>query len=152
MRSFQAAWESGCNENIKRKSDEDFAKRTPDAQTTFIFVTPRKWTKKKEWCDEKRSLGSWRDVRAYDSADLEEWLELAPAVDIWLAHEIGLKPLGVCDLATHWKNLAASLRLPLAPSFVLTDRKEAATKFREWLRGTSSAIAVEAPSPPLRYD
>lgn len=143
----QAAWESGCNENIKRKAEEDFAKRKPDAKATFIFVTPRKWTKKKDWCDEKRKPSSWLDVRAYDSADLEEWLELAPAVDIWLAHEIGLKPAGVCDLATHWKNLAASLRLPLAPSFVLTDRKEAATKFREWLHGTPSAIAVEAPSP-----
>lgn len=142
-----AAWEAGCNENINREADEDFAKRTPDAQSTFIFVTPRKWTKKKDWCDEKRKLGSWLDVRVHDSADLEEWLELAPAVDIWLAHGIGLKPPGVCDLATHWKNLAASLRLPLAPSFVLTDRKEAATKFRDWLRGTPSAIAIEAPSP-----
>ena len=142
-----AAWEIGCDKGIKGKAEDDFAKRTPNAQTTFVFVTPRKWTKKQDWCDEKRKLGLWSDVLTYDSADLEEWLELAPAVDIWLAHEIGLKPPGVCDLATHWKNLAASLRLPLTPSFALTDRKEAATKFREWLRGTPSALAVEAPSP-----
>ncbi|MBI2926168.1 MAG: hypothetical protein HYY24_10745 [Verrucomicrobia bacterium] len=142
-----AAWESGCDKGIKGKADFDFSKRLPDAQKTFIFVTPRKWTRKQDWCYEKRKPGSWREVRVYDSADLEQWLELAPAVDIWLAHEIGLKPTGVCDLATHWKNLAASLRLPLAPSFVLTDRKEAATKFRDWLRGPASTLAVEAPSP-----
>lgn len=142
-----AAWESGCNKDIIGKAEEDFTKRTPSAQSAFVFVTPRKWTRKKEWCDEKRKLDVWREVLAYDSADLEEWLELAPAVDIWLAHEIGLKPPGVCDLATHWRNLAASLRLPLAPSFVLTDRNEAANQFRDWLRGPTSALAVEAPSP-----
>jgi hypothetical protein len=142
-----AAWEIGCDKGIKGKAEDDFGKRTPNAHTTFVFVTPRKWTKKQDWCDEKRNLGLWSEVIAYDSADLEEWLELAPAVDIWLAHEIGLKPPGVCDLATHWKNLAASLRLPLAPPFVLSDRKEAATTFREWLHGPASALALEAPSP-----
>ena len=143
----QTAWESGCDQGIKGKADDDFSKRTPDSKSAFVFVSPRKWMKKKEWGDEKRRLGSWSDVRAYDSADLEEWLELAPAVDIWLAHEIGLKPPGVCDLATHWKNLTAALRLPLAPSFILTDRKDATTEFRDWLRGTPSVLAVEAPSP-----
>lgn len=141
-----AAWEAGCNKEILGKAEDDFIKRSPDAQTTFVFVTPRKWTKKQDWCDEKRKMGLWRDVIAYDSADLEEWLELAPAVDIWLAHEVGLKPSGVCDLATHWKNLAASLRL-LAPSFVLTDRKEVVTEFREWLQAPPSALAFDAPSP-----
>jgi hypothetical protein len=142
-----AAWEAGCNKDIIGKAGDDFTKRTPNGHTTFVFVTPRKWTKKQDWCDKKRRLGEWCDVLAYDCADLEAWLELAPAVDIWLAHEIGLKPPGVCDLATHWKNLAASLRLPLAPSFVLTDRNEAANKLRDWLRGPTSALAVEAPSP-----
>jgi hypothetical protein len=87
-----AAWETGCNKDIHTKAEDDFTKRTPNAQTAFVFVSPRKWIKKQDWCDEKRKLGAWRDVLAYDSADLEEWLELAPAVDVWLAHEIGLKP------------------------------------------------------------
>jgi hypothetical protein len=148
----QTAWESGCDKAIKGKADDDYSNRTPDSTSTFVFVTPRKWTKKQDWCDEKRKPALWRDVRVYDSADLEEWLELAPAVDIWLAHEIGLKPTGVCDLATHWKNLAATLRLPLAPSFVLTDRKEATAEFRQWLRAAPSALAVEAPSPTEAVD
>ena len=103
----KTAWESGCDKGIKGKADDDFSKRTPDFKSSFTFVTPRKWVNKQDWADEKRKPGLWHDVRAYDSADLEEWLELAPAVDIWLANEIGLKPPGVCDLATHWKNLAA---------------------------------------------
>ena len=141
------AWEAGTDKNIHSKAEKDFGKRTPDGQTTFVFVTPRKWIKKQDWSDKKRKLGVWRDVLAYDSADLEEWLELAPAVDIWLAHEIGLRPSGVCDLATHWKNLTATLRLPLAPSFVLTDRNDSVNELRDWLSGPASALAVEAPSP-----
>jgi hypothetical protein len=148
----KVAWETGCNKDIRGKADDDFSKRMPYPDTAFVFVTPRKWLGKRHWCDEKRKLGLWRDVLAYDSADLEEWLELSPAVDIWLAYEIGLRPSGVGDLATHWKNLAASLRLPLDPSFVLTDRKNAATDFREWLKGTASALAIQAPSPAEALD
>ncbi len=143
----RTAWEFGCDANISTKAEGDFAKRATDSESSFIFVTPRKWTRKGDWCAEKRKSGAWRDVRAYDSADLEEWLELAPAVDIWLAHEMGLKPPGVCDLATHWKNLGAMLRLPLAPSLVLTDRNEAVNGLRDFLRGAPASIAIEAPSP-----
>lgn len=145
--SGKTAWEMGCDAGIKGKADGDFSKRTPEADAVFIFVTPRKWPKKKDWSESKLASSSWRDVRVYDSADLEEWLELSPAVDIWLAHQIGLKPTGAFDLATHWKNLASLIRIPLGPPLVLTDRKEAVSEFRGWLRGAPSAIAIEAPSP-----
>lgn len=145
----RTAWEAGCDakNKIKGKADRDFEKRPPDSEATFIFVTPRKWDKKAAWSARKRDEGSWGDVRCYDSADLEEWLEMAPAVDIWLAHEIGLKPLGVCDLATHWKNLAASIRIPLKPSYVLADRAVAKNRFQQWVQRPASALAVQAPSP-----
>ena len=54
------------------------------SKTTFVFVTPRKWLKKAEW-RAKEALGVWKEVRVYDSASLEEWLEQSPAVDAWLA-------------------------------------------------------------------
>src|ERR1051326_1646419 len=91
------AWEFGCDKDIKRKAEDDYSKRTAVPGSSFIFVTPRKWPKKGDWCDDKREAAEWREVRVYDSADLEEWLELAPVVDIWLAHEMGLKPPAVCD-------------------------------------------------------
>src|SRR2546428_362791 len=65
----RAAWEFGCDNDIKAKAEADFSKRAADAGSAFIFATPRKWTKKGDWCGEKRKAAGWRDVRVYDSAD-----------------------------------------------------------------------------------
>src|SRR2546425_7206174 len=41
----------------------------------LIFVTPRKWNAKQKWAQEKQALGEWQSVLAYDTSDLEQWLE-----------------------------------------------------------------------------
>ena len=42
---------------------------------TFVFVTPRNWPRKEVWATEKAAHEDWKDVRAYDADDLEQWLE-----------------------------------------------------------------------------
>src|SRR5262249_6142628 len=75
-----SGWEFGVNRDPARKAESDFATRVQSVdprtrqRTTFIFVTPRNWTGKSAWCAEKRALGEWLDVRAYDASDLEQWL------------------------------------------------------------------------------
>jgi addiction module HigA family antidote len=72
-----SAWEVGTNRDVKRKAAEDYAKRTKNplgldpSETTFIFVTPRYWSKKREWAEQKQAEGVWREVRVYDAEDLE---------------------------------------------------------------------------------
>src|SRR5262249_42140279 len=86
-----SAWEMGVDKDPKGKAEDDLKKRTKSPRgldrrkTTFIFVTPRKCQWKAEWCRAKTESGTWKEVRVYDSAALEEWLERAPAVDVWLA-------------------------------------------------------------------
>ena len=76
-----SGWELGCGADFKKKAEEDFKSRTKNSsgfdksETTFIFVTPRKWQDKGKWCQAKRKLGIWKDVRVYDSATIEEWLK-----------------------------------------------------------------------------
>ena len=42
---------------------------------TFVFVTPRKWDGKHDWAKAKNLRGDWKDVKAFDASDLEQWLE-----------------------------------------------------------------------------
>jgi len=90
----------GHHRDIKGKADDDYAKRKKNpgpldpAKTTFVFVTPRRWGKKKEWEEGRRSEGFWVDVRAYDADNIEQWTELASAVGAWLAALIGKYPAG----------------------------------------------------------
>lgn len=37
----------------------------------------------------KKTLKPWRDVRAYDAVDLEQWLEQSLPAQTWLMQELG---------------------------------------------------------------
>jgi transcriptional regulator with XRE-family HTH domain len=151
--SGTSGWELGVDKDPRQKAEEDYRNRTKNSsgldksKTTFIFVTPRKWTKKSEWCQEKNDLRVWKEVRAYDSADLEDWLERAPSVDAWFARIIGKRPVGLTDLDEHWANLSALTDPGLTPEVFLTSRQEEIIAFKKWLEKPPSALAVEARSP-----
>ncbi len=76
-----SAWELSTDKRVTNKANEDYEKRTADPQgvdmstTTFVFVTPRRWTAKRKWVRERRAEGKWAKVRAYDAEDLVAWLE-----------------------------------------------------------------------------
>lgn len=95
-----SAWELGTNRGVKAKADEDYKKRCDDplgldpSETTLVFVTPRRWGGKDDWVASKEADNFWREVRAYNADDLEEWLELAPGVHIWLSSRLGKHPEG----------------------------------------------------------
>jgi hypothetical protein len=148
-----AVWELGCDRDSKTKADEDYDKRTENSlgldpsQTTYISVTPRKWTKKEDWCKAKNEEKVWKEVRVYDSANLEEWLETARAVDLWFARILGRSPSGAVDITQYWENLADLTNPPLQPQVFLTSRGGLRNKFAAWLLGGPSALAIEATSP-----
>lgn len=103
-----SGWEFGTNEDIKGKADGDFAKsvkataKAERNQTTFVFVTPRPWPGKVAWIKENRAKASWKDVRAYDSSDLEQWLEQSIAGQAWFANETRRPSDGIRCLDKSW--------------------------------------------------
>ena len=76
-----SCWEFSCNKKVGPKADADYATRTRKVAaaereiTTFVFVTPRSWPKKEQWVRSKKDQCPWKDVRAFDASDLEQWLE-----------------------------------------------------------------------------
>src|SRR5271154_4017854 len=75
-----SGWEFGVDKIPAAKADSDYAARTSSvpaderAAMTFVFVTPRNWTGKEAWAKARRAAGEWKDVRAFDANDLEQWL------------------------------------------------------------------------------
>ena len=86
-------WELGTDRDPKKKADADYEKRTGDPlgytphDATFVFVTPRTWTKKEEWVSQKKEEKKWKDVIVYDGISLAQWLDEAPAVSRWFASQ-----------------------------------------------------------------
>jgi hypothetical protein len=146
-------WEVSADSGVKTKLDRDFENRLRDrgtgdfSEVTYIGVTPRDYQDKRRWAEEKTALDSWREVRAYDSDDLEQWLELAPSVALWLSRYVATPPDGLVDLSTHWENIQAALSRRLPPSALLVSRDQLVESLRTWLNGSPQELVVHAQSP-----
>jgi hypothetical protein len=96
----KSVWEMGADQDPEVKANGDFKKRTENPgtvklnETTFVFITPRKWEGKTKWLQDRRTENKWLNILVWDCDDFEQWLETAPAVDAWLARLLGKLPAG----------------------------------------------------------
>lgn len=145
-----SVWEMGVNQDPKGKAESDYTKRSEDslnvdlAQTTFVFVTLRRWSGKDDWATEKRASGAWRDVRVIDADDLETWLELAPAVHAWISRHLGKDPGDVRPLDLFWADWREATQPPISAALVLAGRTMETTRVVEHLQGQPGALTVRA--------
>jgi hypothetical protein len=149
-----SGWEMTCDarQRIGRKAASDYGKRTRNAlgltqaETTFVFVTPRQWAGKHRWVN-ARVTSPWRAVRALDATDLETWLESSSAVHVWLAEAMGRRLDGITTLDTIWNEWARVSTPAITPAFLLAGRDEQGNAVRQWLTGDPASYAVRADSP-----
>ncbi|MFC8368094.1 hypothetical protein ACFUIT_08860 [Streptomyces sp. NPDC057239] len=148
----KSVWEMGVNEDVTDKADSDYAARTKDPQgvvpseTTFIFVTPRRWPMRDNWAATKRAEKVWKDVRAYDADTLEAWLDSNPAVHARVTKMLGRDPDGASDLRTAWNRWSLATLPPVPPALVTAGREAAAEELVAWLQSEPSVITVQAES------
>lgn len=149
----RSVWELSVEQQSKSKADRDLKKRTDSTppeerlSTTYVCLTARRFQDKKEWEAEQNKLGEWKEVKAYDADDLEQWMELAPGVASWFATEIGDRPEGVDDIAGRWDGIATATTCPLRPSLFLVGRERSTNRLQTWLRGEASELLFESRSP-----
>jgi len=147
-----SVWEMGTGDPPADKANEDYKSRTANplgvdpATTTFVFVTPRRWSKKKDWEQKRREEGPWRDVRVLDADDLELALEEAPAVRVWLSELLDLTPLGVETIEKWWRAFANSFEPALARDVVLAGRDDEAASLLRRLAQETGRTFVRAAS------
>lgn len=116
----KTGWELSVSADLPGKANRDIQARSKlpaaeKAQTTYVFATARNWPGKSDWAARQRALGEWRDVRAYDAADLEQWLEQSPLTQIWLMGELGRSTDGVQPASTFWRDWSQSTSPALSP-------------------------------------
>ena len=147
-----SVWELGTTSKIKGKAEDDYQKRCGNplglnpAETTFIFVTPRRWGGKDKWIRAKNSEGIWAEVRAYDADDLEQWLELAPAVHTWLALLIDKWSKDSQDIGSFWDEWINATSPSLTSALHLAGREQNAEKVKNWLNESPSKLTIQADS------
>ncbi|WP_344374304.1 hypothetical protein [Agromyces tropicus] len=127
-----SVWEMGTSDDPAGKATDDYKSRTDDSldidksEATFVFVTPRRWRRKKAWEAKRRAEGKWRDVRVLDADDIEQALEEAPAVRIWMSELLDMPALGVATIEDWWRRFSNGFDPKLTANVVLAGREDSA--------------------------
>jgi len=151
--SGNSYWELGTGKNIRDKANRDYRKRTSGPleadpeESTFVFVSPRRWHEKDEWEREKNEEGDWNEVRAYDADDLITWLSKAPAVYAWISKLVGYPVEEVESLSDWWERWSGATKYELPPSLVIGGRDGAVEDIKDWIQSSDpSSYALQADS------
>ena len=145
-------YEFGTEENSKGKADEDYEKRVKDSlgythkDCVFIFITPRFWRMKDKWVNAKKKEGIWKDIKVYDSSNLEQWLDNALATSRWFSSRVGSYPFdGVMTADEFWEEWSIGPRnLILLPEVVTAGREYEQDQLLSILQGPPSIKAIKA--------
>lgn len=137
----KSGWEFSCEHNPKSKAKKDYAARIKSVPPkernglTFVFVTPRNWPGKRQWAEDKKACGDWKDVRAYDASDLEQWIEQSAPAQVWFAERLGLPTQGYRSLAQCWSDWASASDPELPQELFDAAVRESEKNFKDWLQG-----------------
>lgn len=137
--SGKSGWEFGVNSNVKAKADGDFEKSvravkpSERSNITFVFVTPSRWPGKATWVTKMQGKALWKDVRAYDASDLEQWMEQSLAAQTWFANQTNRPSDGVRTLERCWNDWANVATPALHPSLFDTAKKAWSGRIRSFL-------------------
>ena len=150
----KSGWEFGARQDIPAKPNEDYDKRTketPDekrSQMTFVFVTPFYWGDKDNWVQAKKKEGKWRDVIAYDSDSLSQWMYRLPIVTEWFARKINLfTDSGIVLPQVQWKGISIGRNgIVLTPNFYIVGRERIVSELKEIINGAPRLKAYRASS------
>ena len=133
-----SGWELSVNQNVSSKAGLDYESRTQKTspeerkETCFVFVTSRSWPGKNDWVKEKKDENEWKDIRAYDSSDLEQWLEQSVPTQAWFREMLGQHDNNIFSLDQCWDRWSMAtephLDRELFSDAVKTNRK----KLEEW--------------------
>ena len=143
-------WEFGTNQNPRGKAEKDYSDwpKSVDpaerANSTFVFVTPRNWSGKTAWENEKKETGDWKGVRVFDASDLEQWLERAIPAQIWLAEQLNHPTSGYETLERVWHRWANASEPHLTPEIFVSSIAAYRDKFKKWLDKSSEKPFVVA--------
>jgi len=137
-------FEFSTRSDIRRKAEEDLAKRAPDPgqqKSHLLVVTLRRWAGKKVWADDATRRSDYSSVEALDADDLAAWLQRSPAVHHWLSEIVNRGVSTSKSLQSWWDQTFAATRISVPHEFFVSGR----TQDADLVRRHVEADADDAP-------
>lgn len=150
----KSVFEIGTDKKQKKKADHDYNNRTREisdeekADTHFVFVIARKWTRAREWENAKNNEGKWKSVRVLTAVELEDWLSVCPTVAVWLAAKMGIikKTAKLKSLDDYWNKWSTNSKGRVLDKGILLGGREDECKHLIDYVKTPSEIFVQSSS------
>lgn len=147
-----SCWEMSTSQDPKAQAQKNYRNRTREregadpTETTFVFVTPRRWGGMGKWEQARRAEGIWQNVRVLDADDLAGWLESRYGVHAWFSELLGLRPGDVETLIGWWSRWSAATDPPIPEALLLAGRSDKARQLQAELDGNPSVTGIRAGS------
>ena len=139
-------WECSVNEKTRTKAENDYQTRRDflpieqRQESTFIFVTPRVWSNKATWEQDKKKIGEWKDVRVFDASDLEQWLETSIPALMWLANILDMPVDGFETLDAFWYEWSSATEPSLTHAIFNPSQRSFKKQISDWLEGKNDPL------------
>lgn len=144
--SGELRFEFGTEANSKGKAQSDYDKRVlslpHDAESVFVFATPRNWAGAKGWASDRTAEEKFADVTAIDAHRLESWLQASPSVHYWISERLGYRPRDAQTIERWWNAFQGRTTVTLPPSFFAAGRSGESDELRAALTGAAQTDAI----------
>ena len=135
-------WEFGVSGRPGEKANKDYraALRRPVSladrrESTFVFVTPRRWNAATDWAATKQLEGHWKAVKALDASDLETWLTQSIPAQTWFAEQLKIDTRGVETLEGFWHRWSSASSPEFTPKVFSPSLEAYRQTVVDWLAG-----------------
>ena len=151
----QSGWEFGCDKTPQTKAESDYQIRTAGVpakerkSTSFVFVTPRNWSGKDNWAKAKKALVKWKDVRAFDASDLEQWLEQSVPAQARMREFQGGPGQEITTLSEIWDEWARATEPTLPRELFAPAAERHQGQLETWLKAPPASPFVVAADSTL---
>ena len=156
-------WEIGSGLDARDKANADYSEltaSTPAAirrNATFVFVTPHSgrrgfqhtWKEKGQltWLQKKRREKKWKNVEIIDGTKLIDWLMQFPAVERWLAGQLGVPITHTTTPDLYWQDLRLTGNPPpLSAEIFLVGREDARKRLEQLLSLSAPQLRIDTHS------
>lgn len=147
----ESVWEFGTTNKKKAKADEDYQKRKDNPlgkdpkSTTYVNVNGKKYRDKKAWVNEKTAENFWKEVRYIDAVDIDQWLEIAPSVELWLAEKLGKPTFGIYSVEEYWRRWSDNKKIKILPQIIAgNSRKKEVEKVKSFLQNKDNVLYIKS--------
>jgi len=159
-----SVWEVSTGTPCKREAEKNYEKRRKDKvqdveegktvekldrpDITFVFVTPLVWKDKGEWIAERKGDNIWNDVVVIDGVELQDWLEVATAINLQFAAELGIVPeVGLQTPDQAWDDWSYMTDPPASEELVIVGRDDQEKDLIGRLSAPPSTFTIRGHSP-----